>query len=218
VGDGDARAEPEGPPPACAVWREAEAALRAVPAWELLSRAIPDADDGETLTLAVEAPWVGYAILAWARGGAFGAEALLHRRIDCRVRRWVRAALAERDQFTAGKPSLAAHRRDGETVRLSDAPWRAWAAARAEHPECGWLDCALPDDIEAGVLVVKVGDARQMTALLDGALDGLAAVVGMPVKPRYGGDMDTALKAQREGDPLRVMETAGGGGKDRGVA
>jgi hypothetical protein len=215
---GDARAEPggpksedeaPGPPPACAVWREAEARLRAVPAWALLCRAIPDADDGEVLTLAVEAPWVGYAILAWACGGPFGAEALVGRRIDCRVRRWVQAALAERGQFTAGKPSLAAHRRDGETVRLDDPAWAAWQAARAEHPECAWLDCALPDDIEDDALVVRVGDARHMTQLLDGALDGLAAAVGLAVKPRYGGDMFAALAAQRERDPLRAVETAG---------
>jgi hypothetical protein len=203
--------EPPGPPPACAVWREAEARLRAVPAWALLCRAIPDADDGDVLTLAVEAPWVGYAILAWARGGAFGAEALVGRRIECRVRRWVQAALAERGQFTVGKPSLAAHRRDGETVRLDDAAWAAWAAARAEHPECAWLDCALPDDLEDGALLVRVGDARHMTQLLDGALETLAAAVGMAVKPRYGGDMDAALRAQREGDPLRVVGMDGDG-------
>lgn len=201
----DAPPEPTGPPPACGVWREAEDRLKAVPAWGLLCRAIPDADDGETLTLAVEAPWVGYAILAWACGGPFGAAALLHRRIECRVRRWVQAALAARGQFTAGKPSLAAHRRDGETVRLDDPAWAAWAAARAEHPECAWLDCALPDDLEEGALVVRVGDARHMTQLLDGAVESLAAAVGGAVKPRYGGDMDAALRAQRERDPLRVV-------------
>jgi hypothetical protein len=198
-------AEPTGPPPACSVWREAEGRLKAVPAWGLLCRAIPDADDGETLTLAVEAPWVGYAILAWACGGPFGAEALVGRRIECRVRRWVQAALAERGQFTAGKPSLAAHRRDGVTVRLDDPAWAAWQAARAEHPECAWLDCALPDDIEDDALVVRVGDARHMTQMLDGAAEILAAAVGMAVKPRYGGDMDAALRAQRAGDPLRVV-------------
>jgi hypothetical protein len=211
---GDARAEPDGPkpvpedpgpPPACSVWREAEGRLKAVPAWGLLCRAIPDADDGEVLTLAVEAPWVGYAILAWACGGPFGAAALLHRRIECRVRRWVQAALAARGQFTAGKPSLAAHRRDGETVRLDDPAWAAWAAARAEHPECAWLDCALPDDIENGELIIRVGDARHMTQLLDGAVESLAAAVGGAVRPRYGGDMDAALRAQRERDPLRAV-------------
>ena len=34
--------------------------------WPLLERAIPTEDDGEVLTLAVEVPAVGYAILAWA--------------------------------------------------------------------------------------------------------------------------------------------------------
>ncbi len=56
--------DPEGPPPACAVWRDTRARLEALDCWPLLERAIPTEDDGEVLTLAVEVPAVGFAILA----------------------------------------------------------------------------------------------------------------------------------------------------------
>ncbi len=48
--------DPEGPPPACAVWRDNRAKLEALDCWPLLERGIPTEDDGEVLTLAVEAP------------------------------------------------------------------------------------------------------------------------------------------------------------------
>ncbi len=116
---------PEGPPPACAVWRDNRAALEALECWPLLRRAIPDQDDGEVLTLAVEAPVVGFAILAWV---APWAELVLGRRLACSVRRWVPPALIERGIQRTGTGDASAHRRDGETVTLKDPAWRLWCA------------------------------------------------------------------------------------------
>ncbi len=153
--------DPEGPPPACAVWRDNRAKLEALDCWPLLERAIPTEDDGEVLTLAVEVPAVGYAILAWA---AKEAERVLvysgnPRLIACQVRRWVQPALVQRG-VGGGAADASAHRRDGELVTLQDAAWQVWAskASELEAHDCqvAVAEC-IPDDIDAGVLVLFVG-------------------------------------------------------------
>lgn len=190
----------EGPPPACAVWRDHQAALEALGVWPLLRRAIPDADDGEVLTLAVEAPAVGFAILAWA---AREVEAALGRRLACRVHKWVQPALIQRGIQTAGAPDTSAHRRDGETVTLQDPAWRLWSAKAAQ------LDAAeiqaitalcLPDDLDQTGLVLMVGSAAIAGMLRDEGGQQVAQVLGVPIRTRFLWCMDIVLDARAAAD------------------
>ncbi len=75
----------------------------------MLERCIPDSDDGETLTLAVESPVIGFALLAFARAEV---EAVLGQRIAARVRFWVNPALtaviAMRKAFAGAEQTAAA--------------------------------------------------------------------------------------------------------------
>ncbi len=108
-------AAPAKVPPACAVWLDNLAALEASPGWPILQRCIPDSDDGVTLTLAVEAPGLGFAVLAWA---AQQVGPVVGRNIACIVKAWVMPALFECKIQISGAPSTEPHRRDGEIVTL----------------------------------------------------------------------------------------------------
>ncbi len=111
------------------LWRDHSAELEALPSWPLLERCIPDSDDGETLTLAVESPVMGFALLAFARAEV---EAVLGQRIAARLRFWVNPALHERSIDRSRKPDSSRHRRDGEIVTLGDKAWRLWCDHAAE--------------------------------------------------------------------------------------
>ncbi|MCH7930366.1 MAG: helix-turn-helix domain-containing protein [Proteobacteria bacterium] len=187
---------PEGPPKACAVWRDNRAGLEALACWPLLERAIPDADDGETLTLAVETPLVGFAILAWA---AREAEAVLGRCVACRVRRWVQPALIQRGIQKAGAAEAGAHRREGETVTLADPAWRMW---RAKATGLGAAEISaitalcLPDDLDQTGLVLMVGSVAVNHMLHEEGGTEVARVLGVPIRTRYLWCMDIVLDAR----------------------
>lgn len=182
--------------PACAVWRDNRAGLEALACWPLLRRAIPDADDGETLTLAVETPLVGFAILAWA---ARQAEAVLGRHVACRVRRWVQPALIQRGIQKAGAAEAGAHRREGETVTLADPAWRMW---RAKATELGAAEISaitalcLPDDLDQTGLVLMVGSVAVNHMLHEEGGNEVARVLGVPIRTRYLWCMDIVLDAR----------------------
>ncbi len=201
--------DPEGPPPACAIWRDNRARLEVLDCWPLLERAIPMEDDGEVLTLAVEAPAVGFAILAWA---AHEAERVVYsegrgRRIACRVKRWVQPALIQRG-VSAGVPDASAHRRDGELVTLEDPAWRAWSskANELEQHECqvALAEC-LPDDVDAGTLVLLVGSTGIAGMLHEELGKRVSRVVGMPVRSRFLWCMDVLQKARSGARGRSVM-------------
>ena len=187
---------PAGPPPACAVWQRNLAALAALPAWPLLRRAIPDHDDGETLTLAVEAPLIGFGILAWA---AEAARTALGRRLACRVERWVEPGLIERGVIRAGVANNIAHRRQGQPVGLDDAAWRLWCNHADEIEGLAaapiLVDC-LPDDLDQNGLYLAVGNVNGAMALHEEAGTQAAKVLGVPIVPRIKFHLDLVLQAR----------------------
>lgn len=187
----------EAPTKACAVWRDNQAALEALGVWPLLRRAIPDTDDGETLTLAVEAPAVGFALLAWA---APAAEAVLGRCLACRVHKWVQPALIERGIQKAGVPDASAHRREGETVTLQDPAWRLWRAKASQlgAPEIQAITAlCLPDDLDQTGLVLMIGSAAIAGMLRDEGGQAVARALGVPIRTRFLWCMDIVLDARR---------------------
>ncbi|HDZ72775.1 MAG TPA: hypothetical protein ENH55_08335 [Aurantimonas coralicida] len=187
-------------PPACAVWRDNQAALEALASWPLLERAIPDHDDGEVLTLAVEAPVVGFAILAWA---AREAEAVLGRRLACRVRRWVQPSLIQRGIQKVGATDASAHRRDGEIVTLQDPAWRMWQAKATElgAPEIGAITAlCLPDDLDQTGLTLFVGSVAIANMLAEDGGKAVARVLGVPIRTRFLWCMDMVLDARAAAD------------------
>ena len=197
---GSASGGAEAPPKACAVWRDNQAALEALGVWPLLERAIPDHDDGEVLTLAVEAPVVGFAILAWA---AREAEAVLGRRLACRVRRWVQPALIQRRIQKVGATDASAHRREGETVTLQDPAWRMWQAKATElgAPEIGAITAlCLPDDLDQTGLTLFVGSVAIANMLAEDGGKAVARVLGVPIRTRFLWCMDMVLDARAAAD------------------
>ena len=192
--------DPEGPPPACAIWRDNRARLEALDCWPLLERAIPAEDDGEILTLAVEAPAVGFAILAWA---ARDAERALYkdgkgRRIACRVKRWVQPALIQRG-VGGGVPDAAANRREGDLVTLEDPAWQMWTSkvGELEQHDCqvAIAEC-LPDDIYGGELVLFCGSSGVANMMSEDLGDRVSRVIGLPVRPRFLWCLDVLQKAR----------------------
>ena len=173
---------PEGHSHANTVWRAHLDALSALPGWPLLERCIPDADDGETLTLAVESPMVGFAVLAFAR---HGAEALLGRRLACRVRYWVGLALIEHGVARAGTYDATRHRRDGDLVTLDDPAWALWCGHKEEIEA---LDCrnilgdCLPDDVTPDGLVLCGSSMTVLNALHEGAGAAAARILGVAIR------------------------------------
>ncbi len=192
--------DPEGPPPACAVWRDHRTKLEALDCWPLLERGIPTEDDGEVLTLAVEVPAVGFAILAWAAKEA--ERVLLYsgnpRRIACQVRRWVQPALVQRG-VGGGVADASAHRREGELVTLEDAAWQVWAskATELEQRDCqvAVAEC-LPDDIDAEVLVLFVGSTGIAGMIHEELGARVSRVIGMAVRPRFLWCLDVLQKGR----------------------
>ncbi len=192
--------DPGGPPPACAVWRHNRARLEALDCWPLLELGIPMEDDGAVLTLAVQAPAVGFAILAWA---AHEAERVLYsegrgRRIACQVKRWVQPGLIQRG-IGVGVADPTAHRREGELVTLEDPAWQLWAskANELDQHDCqvALADC-LPDDIDAGVLVLFVGSSGIANMIHEELGQRVARVLGLPVRPRFLLCLDVLQKAR----------------------
>ncbi len=193
--DASEEAPPVKAPPACGVWQDNRTRLEALPGWPLLERCIADSDDGEILTLAVEAPGLGLAVLAWA---AKDAEAVLERKIACVVHRWVQPALVERGVRIGVSPSIAAHRRDGETVTLDDPAWRVWSAGigmvEGLPCEAAALAC-LPDDLDSEGLVLAVPSFREAKVILDHPQD-LAKAFGVTVRKRFMSWIDVANKVR----------------------
>ena len=177
------------------VWQDNRTRLEALPGWPLLERCIADIDDGEILTLAVEAPGLGFAVLAWA---AKDAEAVLERKIACVVHRWVQPALVERGVRIGVSPSIAAHRRDGETVTLDDPAWRVWSAGigmvEGLPCEAAALAC-LPDDLDSEGLVLAVPSFREAKVILDHPQD-LAKAFGVTVRKQFMSWIDVANKVR----------------------
>ena len=178
-------------PPAVAVWRDNREQLEALAAWPILQRCIPDNDDGETLTLAVEAPGLGFAVLAWA---AQQAGPIIGRDIACVVRSWVQPALFERKVQIGGAPSAEPHRRDGATITLEDAAWKIWRAGvgmvEGLACEAAVLRC-LPDDLDDQGLVLAVPSSKEAYAILDHP-EELAKAFGVPVRKRFAMWIDAA--------------------------
>jgi hypothetical protein len=184
-------------PPAVAVWRDNRAQLEVLAAWPILQRCIPDSDDGETLTLAVEAPGLGFAVLAWAVNDA---QLILGRKIACVVRSWVQPALFERKIQIGGAPSAEPHRRDGETVTLDDP---AWQVCRAGIGMLEGLPCehsvrrCLPDDLDGQGLFLAVPSYREACAILDHP-EELAKAFGVPVRKRFAMWIDAANRVRAD--------------------
>lgn len=158
-------------------------ALEGLKSWPLLRRCIPDADDGETLTLAIETPLVGFGVLTWA---ATEAGAILHRRLACVVREWVQPALVRSGVMRVGTAQVG-HRRNGEIVSLQDKAWRLWCAhagdieALAEAPL--WVNC-LPDDLDQNGLHLATTSHQARTAMVGQGGESLASVLGIPIIPQ----------------------------------
>jgi hypothetical protein len=188
-------------PPACAVWRDNQAALEALACWPLLRSSIPDEDDGKVLTLAVEAPVVGFAILAWA---APTAGPVLGRRLACVVRNWVQPALFQRGIRKVGVPDASAHRRNNEPVTLQDPAWRMWRAKATElgAPEISAITTlCLPDDLDQTGLRLFVGSVAIANMLAEEGGKEVARVLGVPIRTSFLWCMDTVLDARRAYDP-----------------
>ncbi len=192
-----ARANPTGPnggpdenalevPLVSQLWRDHLTELEALPSWPLLERCIPDSDDGETLTLAIESPVMGFALLAFARAEV---EAVLGRRIAARVRFWVNPALHQRGIDGSRYADSTRHRRDGELVTLDDEAWRRWCEHATEIEALPWaqssvlLEC-YPDDYFGGRLFLCCDSASAAMALYDNAGDVIEELLGVTVKPR----------------------------------
>ena len=203
---------PNGPPSACAVWRENRTALEAMACWPLLERAIPDHDEGEVLTLAVEMPLVGFAILTWA---APQTEVVLGRRLACRVRRWVGPALIDRGVPGAGVPDASAHRRDGEIVTLNDPAGRLWCSHAGEIealPAAALLVDCLPDDLDQSGLHLCTDTMATRYALHEEAGAQAAKVLGVAIVPKTRYVLDVILAARAAVDAgERGLQAAGAG-------
>ena len=178
-------------PPAVAVWRDNREPLEALAAWPILQRCIPENDDGETLTLAVEASGLGFAVLAWA---AQQAGPIIGREIACVVRPWVQPALFERKVQIGGAPSAEPHRRDGATITLEDAAWQIWRAGvgmvEGLPCEAAVLRC-LPEDLDDQGLVLAVPSSKEAHAILDHPAE-LRQAFGVPVRPHFTMWIDAA--------------------------
>ena len=185
----------EGPPPtpACAIWQDNMTALAGLKSWPLLRRCIPDDDDGETLTLAIETPLVGFGVLTWA---APELGAILSRRVVCVVRRWVQLALVKNGVMRVGTAMAAQHRRNGEIVTLEDAAWRLWCTkadeieALTEAPI--WVNC-LPDDLDQNGLHLAIGSVTARNAINGLPGEGLAELLGTPILPQTYHCLDQVL-------------------------
>ncbi len=184
-------------PAAVAVWRDNREQLEALAAWPILQRCIPDSDDGDTLTLAVEAPGLGFAVLAWAVNDA---QLIFGRKIACVVRSWVQPALFERGIQIGGAPSAEPHRRDGETITLEDAAWQVWrtGVGMVEGLACEAvvLRC-LPDDLDDQGLVLAVPSSKEAYAILDHP-EELAKAFGVPVRKLFAMWIDAANRVRTD--------------------
>ena len=196
-GDPAQESPPAKVPPAVAVWRDNREQLEALAAWPVLQRCIPDSDDGDTLTLAVEAPGLGFAVLAWA---AQQAGPIIGREIACVVRSWVQPALFERKVQIGGAPSAEPHRRDGETITLEDAAWQVWrtGVGMVEGLACeaAVLRC-LPDDLDDQGLLLAVPSSKEAYAILDHPAE-LSQAFGVPVRKRFAMWIDAANRVRTD--------------------
>lgn len=180
------------------LWRDHLSELEALPSWPLLKRCIPDANDGETMTLAIESPVIGFAVLAFARQEA---EAILGLRIACRVRYWVEPALFERKHGRKQAARASRHRRDGEIVTLDDKPWRLWCYHAAEiealpYAQSKVLTQCYPDDYAGDRLFLCCASSAHATALYEAAGEAIAKVLGVRIKPQIFFPLELVIAAR----------------------
>ncbi len=192
------------PSPANTIWRQNLAALEALPTWPLLQRCIPDADDGETLTLAVERPLIGFAVTSFALQGA---EPVLGRKVLTRVRKFVLPALIERGIARVGTGANAIPRRNNELVHWTDPAWTLWCRHKPELEALPYRDvlrACLPDDLTPRGLLLCCNSVAARDALRGEAGAAVAGALGVKIVVSYCWALDQVRAAR---DQLARSET-----------